>query len=227
MTEVAPFSWQETAGWLVLSGRSDALGEIRARALSRCDASGAIAYISLAPDSGDALMDDLAELGAASGYLVDLEDSDNNEVYERLSSAAMIVVEAPDPGEHLLRLLRRTAVHALKEAMNGGALVLLEGPAAATAGEYAIDCAGHVGAGLGLVQGAVIAAEAVGYADNGRLPSARFHMPETTFIGLAPGAALALGPAGAIETWGQGRVSISLGNLAQTAATPDRNWAIE
>ncbi len=227
MTEVAPFSWLESAGWLVLSGRSDALSEIRAQALSRCDASGAIAYVSLAPDCGDALMDDLAELGAASGYLVDLEDSDNNEVYERLSSAAMIVVEAPDPGEHLLRLLRRTAVHALKDAMNRGALVLLEGQAAATAGEYAIDCAGQVGAGLGLVRGAAIAAEADGFAEDGRQPIARFHMPETTFIRLAPGAALALGPGGAIETWGHGRVSISLGNLAQTAVTPDRDWAIE
>jgi len=63
----APFTWIDSNGWLILSGPPDALSELRAQALSRYDGSGAIAYISMADDLGDALMDDMAELGAATG----------------------------------------------------------------------------------------------------------------------------------------------------------------
>ena len=218
MRETAPFSWQAANGWLVLSGSADSLGEIRARALSRCDASGAIAYISFADDLGDALMDDMAELGAASGYLVALEAGDNNEIYERLNSAAMIVIEAGGAGGELCRLIRRTAIHAMKDAFHRGSLILLEGAAAACAGEFMLDAAGQTAAGLGFVQNALIAADTLSVSENAMLRAARLQMPDAAFIGLAPGAALALGPDRAIETWGERQVSISLGNLALATA---------
>ena len=147
MREAAPFNWRSANGWIVLSGHADYLSEIRARALSRAIAGGAIAYISLADDMGDALMDDMAELGATTGYLVDLEENDNNEVYERLSTAAMIVLQADGAADLLMQLLRRTAVHALKEALNRGGLILFEGDAAAVAGELAVDQRGESVAG--------------------------------------------------------------------------------
>ncbi len=225
MREIPPFSWQATNGWIVLSGRVDSLSEIRARALSRCDASGAIAYISLAEDLGDALMDDMAELGATTGYLVDLEEADNNEVYERLSSAAMIVIEAERPYEDLLPLLRGTALHAMKEALNRGSLILLEAAAAATAGQYILDSAGEIAAGLGLLQNALIVANTLAIDDSSLLTSVRLQMADTTFVGLPPGSALALGPEGAIETWGERQVSISLGNLAGSSVEIERYWA--
>ena len=213
MRATTPFGWQAASGWLVLSGSTDALGEIRARALSRCDASGAIAYVSLAGDLGDALMEDMAELGATSGYLVDLEESDNNEIYERLNSAAMIVIEAPCAGDELCRLMRRTAIHAIRDALNRGSLVLLEGAAAACAGEHMLDASGGISTGLGLVHNALIAADTSSVSQNETLRAARLQMPDAAFIGLAAGAALALGPEGSIETWGERQVSISLGNL--------------
>ncbi len=218
MRETAPFSWQEASGWLVLSGSNDSLSEIRARALGRCDASGAIAYISFAGDLGDALMDDMAELGATSGYLVDLEEGDNNEIYERLNSAAMIVIEAVGAGDELCRLIRRTAVHAMKDALNRGSLILLEGAAAACAGEFMLDAAGRTVAGLGFVRNALIAADTRDLSENATLRAVRPQMPDAAFIGLAPGAALALGPDRAIETWGERQVSVSLGNLALATA---------
>lgn len=227
MRENLPFSWQAGSGWIVLSGRVDALSEIRARALSRCDASGAIAYISLLGDLGDALMDDMAELGATSGYLVDLEADDNNAIYERLSNAAMIVVEADGQGEDLLRLLRRTAVHALKEALNRGSLILLEGGAAATAGEFMLSVTGEFTAGIGLVQSALIAADALDIAQSELLRSLRLQLPDASFIGLPPGSALVLGPDGAIETWGEQQVSISLGDFSGASKLYERDWAIE
>ena len=86
--------------------------------MSRYDGSSAIAYISLAGDLGDALMDDMAELGAPTGYLVDLEEGDNNEIYERLSSAGMIVIEAEPDAEALRSLMSQTVLSALKSALD-------------------------------------------------------------------------------------------------------------
>lgn len=226
MGAISPFSWQAENGWLVLSGGVDALGDIRGRALSRSEASGDIVYISLADDLGDSLMDDMAELGATSGYLLDIEEADNNEVYERLSGAVMIVIEANGRGPDLLRLLRRTAVHPLKDALNRGGLVLLEGAAAATAGEYSLDSAGQIVAGLGLLQGALVVADSFGFDDK-HLRSIQLQWPKVTFLSLAAGTALVLGPDGAIETWGDRQVSISLGDLAGAFAESERDWAVE
>ncbi len=210
MSDLAPLKWLPSKGWIVLSGRADALSEIRAQALSRHNASGAIAYISLAVDLGDELMDDMAELGAASGYLVDLEEQDNNEIYERLSGAAMIVVDAAEQSDRLLRLLRRTAIHALKEALNRGALLFLEGAAAALAGEFILTADDRIEPGLNLLQNALVATAMDSLADADALRAARGELPDAVFLGLAAGAALALGPEGQIETWGERQVAISL-----------------
>ena len=206
MSDLAPLKWLPSNGWIVLSGRADPLSEIRAQALNRHNPSGAIAYISLADDLGDALMDDMAELGAASGYLVDLEEQDNNEIYERLSAAAMIVIDAAEQGDRLVRLLRRTAIHALKEALNSGALLFLEGAAAALAGEFILTADDRIESGLNLLQNALVATDSSGDA----LLAARDELPDAIFLGLATGSALVLGPAGQIETWGEAQVSISL-----------------
>lgn len=227
MPAAPPFSWLATSGWLALSGSADALSEIRARALSRCDASGAIAYISFADDQGDSLMEDMAELGAHSGYLVDLDEADNNEIYERLSNAGMIVIEAPAWRRDLPRLLRRTAVHAMREALQGGALILLEGAAASAVGEFALDMCGQVGAGLGLAGNALVHAEGLDNDDAVLLGALRRRMPEATFVTLPPGSALVLGPGGVIETWGERQVSISLGTLAMSEADSNPEAVIE
>lgn len=218
MSDLAPLKWLPSNGWIVLSGRADPLSEIRAQALSRQNASGAIAYISLADDLGDALMDDMAELGAASGYLVNLEEQDNNEIYERLSGAAMIVVDAADQGDRLIRLLRRTAIHALKEALNCGALLFFEGEAAATAGEFILTRDDRIESGLNLLQNALVATDIGSLAGDDALRAARDELPDAIFLGLATGAALALGPEGQIETWGERQVAISLGD--PTRANP-------
>lgn len=218
MSVLAPLQWLPSNGWIVLSGRADPLSEIRAQALSRHNAIGAIAYISLADDLGDALMDDMAELGAASGYLVDLEEQDNNEIYERLSGAAMIVIDAAEQGDRLLRLLRRTGIHALKEALNRGALLFFEGAAAAIAGEFSLAADGRIRSGLNLLQNGLVAADTSSPARNTALRAARAELPDAIFLGLPAGAALALGPGGQVETWGLRQAAISLAD--PTRANP-------
>jgi hypothetical protein len=215
MFQAAPFSWPDTLGWLVLSGSPDSLSEIRAQALSRYNAAGDIAYISLASDLGDALMDDMAELGAPAGYLVDLDDLDNNEIYGRLSTAGMIVIEAKDQAPGLERLLTQTVTSALKSAFECGALILFEAAAAAIAGEHRLTGNGAIAPGLNFLQNALIAPNAGALAENELMRNIHSDLPDLSIMGLASGSALALGPSQQIETWGDGPVTINLGDPAR------------
>ncbi len=211
MSVAAPFGWRDGEGWLILSGGAHHLGEIRAQALSRCNPGADIACISQADDMGDAVMDDLAELGAPTGYHIDLAEPDNNLIYERITSAGLIVIEA-HCGDSLRRALSQTAVHALKQAHAGGALILCEGAAASLFGEHRWSAADGLMRGLNFVSGAVILPGGDDSSDQAtRLVQSA--LPEVAVIGLARGSALALGPGGQLETWGNRDITIRLGAL--------------
>ena len=227
MREGLPLYWVESSGWIIMSGSADPLSEIRARALSRHDVGGAIAYVSLSDDMGDALMDDMAELGAPSGYLVDLSEQDNNEIYERLSAAGMIVIAADIVSDRLSQLVTHTVAHALKEALNLGAVILFEGAASAIAGEYIVSAEEEIRAGLKLVGNAILLPDVGSIAESKRATTARRHLPEATFIGLEAGAALVLGPDQQIETWGPGQVTIGLGDPRHEPRLHERDIATE
>ena len=212
MPAITPFTWLDSNGWLVLSGPPDALSEIRAQALNRYDGGGALAYISLAHDLGDALMDDLAELGAPAGYLVDLDDLDNNEIYERLSAAGMIAIQAYRHPDRLHKLMSHTVTSALKSALKRGALILFEGAAASLAGQYRMTAAGELTAGLNFVGNALIATIADNDTETTLTRNIHRQLPDVLLMGLARGSALALGPTRQIETWGEGDVTITLNN---------------
>ena len=219
MLDAAPFTWLDSNGWIVLSGPPDALSEIRAQALNRYDGAGALAFISLTPDLGDALMDDMAELGAPAGYLVDLEDLDNNEIYERLSTAGMIVIESNRHPDRLQRLMSHTVTSALKSALGHGALLLFEGEAASLAGQHRMSAGGELTVGLNFVDNALITTVADNGAQVSLTRSIHRQLPEASIMGLARGSALALGPVRQLETWGEGEVTIRLGE----PALPDRD----
>ena len=218
MRQSFPIRWPESNGWLALSGSPGPRSEIRAQALSRANANGVIACVSLADDMGDDLMDDLAELGAPTGYLVDLQEGDSSEIYERLSTASMIVIE---PGQDILRLKRlmsQTAVHALKEALDRRALVLFEGLAATLAGEYLALPGGDLTKGLKFVHNACIAVNASSAMKTPAAQTIHRAHPKAVLIAIARGAALALGPNQRIETWGQPQITFALGRPAEISS---------
>jgi hypothetical protein len=208
----SPFTWLDSNGWLVLSGPADALSDIRAQALSRYAGAGALAYISLAPDLGDALIDDMADLGAPAGYLIELEDQDNNEIYERLSNASMIVVEANRDLDALQSLMSHTVASALKAALEHGALILLEGAAASLAGQHRLSASGDLTTGLHFVGNALIATFIDNAAQTTLTRKIHRQLPDISILGLARGSALALGPNHQLETWGDAEVTITLNN---------------
>ena len=215
MESAIPIRWHASNGWIVLSGSADRLSDIRASALSRYHADGAIAYISFLDDLGDALMDDMAELGAPTGYLVDLDETDNNAIYERITGAGMIVIEANQADERLIRQMSGTALHAMKEVLSRGAVILFEGAAAALAGEHVRTTDGNISKGLSLVENVMFAPDVSSIAEDEAARSAHDELPDAIIIGLAPGSALVLGPEQQIETWGKQQVTLFLGNPEQ------------
>ncbi len=219
MLDSLPIRWLESYGWLVLSGSADAHSEIRAMALSRCNAGGAVAYISLAADDGDALMDDMVELGAPAGYLVDLEDPDNNEIHERLSHAGMIVIEAGHDIQRLKRLMTQTVLHALKSALQDGALVLFEGLAATLAGSYYMKTPGKVASAWKLLEEVYVAVDVKSFLETEAARVVLRQQPHAVGIAIDRGSALVLGPQQHIETWGDKEITFSLGAVTRQAQT--------
>ena len=213
MSEMLPLRWLASEGWLVLTAGADPLSEIRALALGRSRLGGAVAYVSLADDEGDALMEDLAELGAPSGYLVDLEAHDNNEIHERLSGADMIVIEAGAEIDRLKRLMTHTVRHALKSALDSGALLLMEGLAAELAGSVHLTAKGGFTPGLKYVQDALILTDVSDFSRAKAGQRLQELQPDAVCIAIERGAALALGPDRQVETWGDMEVTIGFSSV--------------
>ena len=209
MPDALPLRWLPGAGWLALAGAPDASGEIRSLALNRWDQSGELVCLSLAADAGDALMDDLADLGAPTAYLIDLDDDEPESIHARLGGAGMIIVEAPTDASRTRHLMTSAIAAALREALDNGGLLLLEGLAAALAGKYTV-AAGQVKPGLRLVSNAfiVVDADSVLRSDDAARILARD--PRVAGIAIQRGAALALGPEGRVETWGAAQVTFGL-----------------
>ena len=69
MPSQSVFNWRDGRGWLIFAGGWD--DDIRALALARDAADGGVACVALSGDS-DELLDDISDLGAPSGFIVDL-----------------------------------------------------------------------------------------------------------------------------------------------------------
>jgi len=103
------FKWRDGRGWLTLAtgqGAAQEIDDIRARALQRTSADGGVAIVFLGddPDAGERLLDDLEDLGAPTGYVVDVIAEDDATIRERLTDASVIVIfGAPIRHRHVHR----------------------------------------------------------------------------------------------------------------------------
>ncbi|PJF27889.1 MAG: hypothetical protein CUN53_02400 [Phototrophicales bacterium] len=223
MPSQSVFRWLDGRGWLVLAGAGDPasesdFSEIRAKALGRMAADGAAAVVFLGEASGaDALLDDIEDLGAPSGYLVDIVTEDDETIRNRLTEAGMIVISGASSGAAARSALLGAAIDGIRAAYENGAIILVEGAASGAFGAYLLDADGTVSAGLGWLMNALILP---GMASIGQaaLPVLSVH-PEAVGVGIGSGAALALGGDGEVEIWGARRVSVALGSAYQGGQT--------
>lgn len=204
-------SWPDGSGWLVLSGGRDSLGDIRAQALSRIFIDGQVVYVGLDDDDYDDLLDDMGELGAPTGYLVNILTEDDATIYTALSTAAMIVIPEHDNMEVMRSALKGAAADGIRAAYEQRAVILAEGRSAALFGSRLLSDSDEVVDGLGWVSETLIVPAIVSVAQSRAARDLLATHLVNVAVGLGVGSALVLGPDGLIETWGP-HVTIALGS---------------
>lgn len=203
MPSQSVFNWRDGRGWLVFSGGWD--DDIRALALARDAADGGVACVALSGDS-DELLDDISDLGALSSFIVDLFGEEDHSIQDKLSQAGMIIITGGSSPQDVRGALQGVALEAIATAFQNGAIILLEDMSAMAFGAWIIG--DEIEQGLGWLEGAVLTGvnNAAAYA----IPVFETQ-PSAIAVAIMSGSALALGPDGQIESWGQREVTIALG----------------
>jgi hypothetical protein len=209
------FRWRTGRGLIALAGGGDWNAEdnvsITANLLSHTLSQGPIAYIWAASniEQADHHMDLLRDLGARTGYLVDVLTEEDDVLFHQLSEAGVILLGEGPFGDRLHEALVGVAMQAIEEAYRRGASLYAIGPGAAMWGAYAVREANLV-EGFNWLAGSIILP---GYSpdDADRLRAWVHQYPDSYGLGLGAGSALMLGPNGELDVWGNGAITISLG----------------
>lgn len=213
MPHMQVIRWREGAGWLVLAGGgtadADEAYDIEAQVLTKIRMGEPIAYIWAAgdPDSADEHLSALIDMGAPTGYLVDIVSEDDDTIRAQLVEAGMVVLGDGPKYDALRSAVQGVALDAIAEAHARGAVILGIGSGATLLGSVIENDK----EGLNWVENAVILPR---YG----LPARANKMREllsrhTTLYGLGinAGSALALGPQGEVEALGNRQITVSLG----------------
>jgi hypothetical protein len=203
--------WQDGRGWLILSGGGADASDVRAQAIGRVSADGGVAYVSLSGAQAEKALADMEDLGAPSGYLVDVLTEDDETIQAKLSEAGLVVIEGSASVDDLRSSLLGAAIEGIHVAFENGAVVLAEGRAASVFGEWVAQESGALTSGLEWVQSALILPAITSISQSEIAQSALSAQPSAIAIGIGEGSALALGPDGEVETWGGRQVTIALG----------------
>jgi hypothetical protein len=215
MTQVNFIRWRDGRGWIVLSGggniTSADTGHVEAEALARIPAGGPVAYIWAAGDieAADRHLEALIDLGAPTGYLVDVLSEDDDSLRSELGDAGMIILGDGPNLKQLRSGILGAALDGMGQAYEHGAVILGIGQGAAVLGSFLDDQPG-----VGWVEQAAIVP---GYEQAGQTERLRELLrknPDAYGIGIGAESALALGPQGEVETWGKRQITVSLGTSA-------------
>lgn len=213
MPQTSVLRWLDGRGWLVLSGGHDTGSEIRAQAIGRISADGGAAYITLGSAStfGEQALADMDDLGAPTGYLVDVLSEDDDTLRQKLAEASLVVIEeGATPGE-LRSALLGAANEGILRAYENGAVILAEGSAAGVFGMWLMLESQKILSGLGWLENSFIMPGVKSVSDSQTGQAALKAYPEAVSLGIGFGSALVLGPDGEVETWGNKQIIVTLG----------------
>lgn len=206
------FDWLKGEGWLVFSGGDDAMSTIRTAALARLkEADGGVAYISLRPDGGEAMLDDMEDLGAPTGYIINPASDEPATLHKLLHEASLIAIQSDESLDELQRVLEGGVLEGIRSGYERGAVILLEDLATSVFGRFFITDGGQMGDGFNWVTNVFILPGITSLQDSEMAQTILTHMPDAVVIGIGVGSALALGPGGQIETWGEQQITVALG----------------
>lgn len=216
MPQATIFRWRAGRGWLVLSGGgardSDDVLAIETNVLTHTVSQGPLAYIWAAtdPDQADRHLDSLRDLGARTGYLIDILSEDDATLHRQLAEAGIIILADGPQVASLREALAGPVLDGIAEAYQRGATIYAMGDVSPAFGAFMADGRQLV-AGYDWLQHALIFAH-YAPADVDVLPQWVDMLPTGGYgLGLGAGAALALGPLGRVEVWGNRAVTVSLG----------------
>ncbi len=205
--------WLEGSGWLVLASEPDALSTIRGMAITRISAEGGVAYIGMSTEDSEDLMNDMNELGAPSGYLVDVLHEEDADIEQQIKEAALVLIPGYFDVEELRAALSGAAINAMKHAYERGAVILAEGNAASLFGAvFVVD--NHTVPGFEWVKDAYIVPQVTSITQH---PIARELLAADVAkiaVGVGQDSALVLGPVGSVETWGARKITLALNQHA-------------
>ncbi len=217
MPQANIFQWRAGIGWLVMTGGGALESEdnlnIVAATLSRTVSQGPLAYVWAASDieSADLHMDLLRDLGARTGYLVDVLTEEDDVLFHQLNEAGLIILGDGPRQETVRDALVGAAMRGIEELFSRGATLYAIGASAALIGAYAAEGDALV-PGFGWLANSIILP---GYtpeqAERLRGCVQRVENGYGYGLGLGHGAALALGPRGEVEVWGNKAITVSLG----------------
>lgn len=213
MNVQGPLRWIEGKGWLVFSG--GASSEIRSQVLTRAEADGAVAYVSLSEDRGDALMEDMDDLGAPTGYLVDLTQDRGEGLKRHIEEASVIVIEVGSSLEPLLQTLDDDTKAVLRGAYEQGSVILIEGLAINAFGRWVVDDDGGIVEGLNWLEDVFLEPSVTSAEESRAVQDIMQVYAQAIAIEIAEESAIAFGGDGRVELWGEQQVTISLGRQYQ------------
>jgi hypothetical protein len=215
MPQVNIFRWRPGNGWLVLCGGgplgSDDMLSVEAKMLSHTVSQGPVAYIWAASDveAADRHMESLRDLGARTGYLVDILTEEDDLLFRHLNEAGVIILGDGPQTETLRQALVGAALRGMEDAFSRGATIYTVGQSSALFGSYAVDNDALI-SGFNWLAHSIIMPTYTPPETDGLRGWVR-QVPNGYGLGLGQGAALALGPTGEVEVWGSAAITVSLG----------------
>jgi hypothetical protein len=194
-------------GWLIISGSASPDEQIQ-RALALLEHAGTMAAVVPHPKdipNAEAALATWVDISGWEGELVDCDSTDRLE--EKVSEAGIILLpDMASPNDYIHALGETDAGEFLLSALDGGGMIIAEGSAAEALGE-AVQAAGlnpqpetRVWTpALKWIPGALIQSHFT-TSEEFSIPSQR---KDIFRIGLPDGVAIALGPEGEREIWGE------------------------
>jgi hypothetical protein len=208
MSRSSVLEWPDGQGWLILAGGASTA--VRGRAIQRMAAGGVVVYIAPGGEA-ESIQDDMEDLGAPTGYTLDILVEDDDTVQQQTADANLIVVGGEVSPAAMRSALIGPVAAAMRSAFERGAVLLLEGPAAAVMGaSIPLDDQSEL-PGLDWLPRIIVLPGITSAADHPMAARLLQQHPQAILIGPGLTSALALGPEGAVEAWGAGQVMVALG----------------
>lgn len=211
MPQASVFRWIDGNGLVVLAPGTSGNSDIRAQVIGRAPAGGALvcAMVNGLGVGSDALLDDFEQLGAPTGYMVDLVTEDDETIEAALRDASIVVIESGKDVPSARSALLGAALRGIRAAYEQGAVVLAEGNSALLFGQWMLTQEGGVLDGLGWLSDAIIVGEHGELSE--QMKTLLADHPHGYAVSITGNTALSLGPGAQVSVWGEQRVAITLG----------------